>query len=1017
MDLKTIYTKTAKGLTQVNQKTQSMPRDLMKVLKAVDGKSDFSALLKKLDADPGPLEKVLNQLKKDGFVKIFEVKQEDPLSDFGGDDDFDFTAPGKLATAAPGFGPSPFRPPASADQVERAVPAPAPAPAPPAAPDNSAELEAALAAARAKAKAEAQARAEREAQIRARLEVEAKARKEAELRALEEAKRTQQAAEKARADLESRLADEAKQRAAMADSRAQMTRDQLANQEEQQRALAAARARAEAEAQALSEARARAEAEAKSLAMARVQAEEVARKQLVELESAQRDLRQQLKAEIEAKVRAEMQELLKADVDEGARAEIEAAVMEEARDQARHMLEEQLQAEREMMARAGADATRRAEEAAQRMLAEQEVRIRAEMEARMQQLTEEKNRAEIEARKMAEAQAEAASRAAAELSERLKAEEQARKAAQAEAELRRQQEASNRVRLEARAREEAEDRARADAEMRAKLAAEKEAKIQAQARLLIESEMREKSDRENQQKYEVERRAREEAEKKASLETRAREVASRAVAEQVAKREELERLAEARIAQERALREKAEEKSQADERAEADMRAAQVARLKELQEQAEQKKQEEASNAGKPKKRGPKKERHVVRWLVFSVVAVIGLAIFLIHAVPLGAVNVRLEKALAAWIHDDVSSSGLRVSLFPRPHVKLDQVALGKVLDAKALSGRLYMDMNALYGDRFAVDTMELNDVTIATEALPRALAWANAEGRGKTIEIENILLRNAKVDFKGIAIEPFDADIKFDKAGKIVRVDMRSRDGKWTFTTFPDKTDPAAIAAGTWVVDFNSRGMNLPMGMPVPFGSLKARGSWTGEEMVFPQVEATLFEGSATGNLRVDWKQGVAFATEFSVQKMRLDDLAAVFSKDVSPSGRLEGSFSAAGSAATIAGLMDKLTMQGNFLVKDGTITNVDLVQAMRSPGSVGGQTKFTEFAGQFRLADGILHYEKIRLAGGVLLAGGNINVVYSTGAMSGTLSTELKSSVAQDRAVFSFGGTVARPALRRGG
>ena len=49
MDLKTIFTKTAKGVTQVNQKTQSLSRDLMKVLKAIDGKSNVTALSAKAE--------------------------------------------------------------------------------------------------------------------------------------------------------------------------------------------------------------------------------------------------------------------------------------------------------------------------------------------------------------------------------------------------------------------------------------------------------------------------------------------------------------------------------------------------------------------------------------------------------------------------------------------------------------------------------------------------------------------------------------------------------------------------------------------------------------------------------------------------------------------------------------------------------------------------------------------------------------------------------------------------------
>jgi hypothetical protein len=970
---------------------------------------------------PG-LEKCLVALKKDGFVKIFEIKHEEPLSDFGGDDDFDFTAPNKLAAPVVTFGPSKYRSPASDGLVERATPAPAPAPEP--APDNSAELEAALAAARAKAKAEAQARAEREAQIRARLEVEARARKEAEMRALEEAKRTQQAAEQARAELEAKLAEEKQQRAALSDTRARMTRDQLAAEEEQQRALAAARAKAEAEAQALANARARAEAEARALAEMRQQAEAAARKQQAELDAAQRDLRQQLKAEIEAKVRAEMKELLEADVEESARAEVEAAVMAEARDEARRLLEEQLQTERAALARAEQEAKQRAEEEARRMLAEQESRMRAEMEARAQELAQEKARAEIEARKMAEAQAEASAKAAADLAARLKAEEEARRAAVAESEMQREREAANRARLEARAREEAEQHARAEEDMKARLLAEKEAKIQAQARLLIESEMHEKSVRENQARIDAERRAREEAEKKAAMETKARELASRAVAEQVAKHEELERVAAERIAHERAMREKAEEKALAEERAEAEMRAAQVARLKELAEQAEQKRNEQAEEASKPRKRGPKNESHPIRWLIVGVVLLVVIGVGAIQLVPLGPVNARLEKALAAWLHDDVSSTGLRVGLFPRPHVKLDQLALGKVLDAKAESGRLYMDMSALYGDRFAVNSMELNDVTIAADALPRALQWAQSEGRGKSIEIENIVLKNVKTEVKGLALDPFDAELQIDKQGRIVRAAARSRDGKWTLSVFPDRGGGGGAAAAAampaamaWIVDFNARNLNLPIGVPLPISDLKAKGTWADGQMNFPQVEFKAFEGGGSGSLKVDLTQGIAFASEFTTQKIRLEDLVASYTRDVAVTGKMEGAFTASGTSTTIAGLLDKLAMEGTFQVREGSVGNTDLVQAMRSPGSVGGQTKFADLSGQLRIADGIIRYEKLKLAGGVLAAGGTVNIVYGKGDLSGTVSAELKSSVAQDRALFSLGGNIARPALRRGG
>ena len=302
MDAKTIFTKTAKGVTQVNKKTQSLSREMMKALKAIDGKSNVEALVDKADLELPMLEKVLASLEKDGYVKVFEVRRDEPLTDFGGDeDDFDFTAPKKPAfdpAATASFKPSQYRTPASAGQVERATaPAPVHAPAPAA---NGAELTAALALARERAQTEARARTEREAQLRARLDVEAKARRDAEERALEEARRAQAAAETARRELDTRIAEEKKQRDTANEARVALTREQAEIEAQQQKALSAARARAEAEAQSLVEARARAETEARALAEARVQAEAAAKRQQHEFEAAQRDLRHQLKEEIEA---------------------------------------------------------------------------------------------------------------------------------------------------------------------------------------------------------------------------------------------------------------------------------------------------------------------------------------------------------------------------------------------------------------------------------------------------------------------------------------------------------------------------------------------------------------------------------------------------------------------------------------------------------------------------------------------------------------------------------------------
>jgi len=192
MNLTTVYTKTAKGITQVNQKSASLSRDLMKVLKLIDGKSNVGQILEKAEMDSGPLEKALLTLTKDGFVRIFEVRKAEP--DPFADDDFDFTAPGKSIAPVPSAPPG-QKVAAAANDISELV--------------RQRERAEAETKAREQAQAQARAKAKSEMEMRARLEAEARAKAEAEAKAMEQARKAKEAAERARAEVEAKLREEA----------------------------------------------------------------------------------------------------------------------------------------------------------------------------------------------------------------------------------------------------------------------------------------------------------------------------------------------------------------------------------------------------------------------------------------------------------------------------------------------------------------------------------------------------------------------------------------------------------------------------------------------------------------------------------------------------------------------------------------------------------------------------------------------------------------------------------------
>jgi len=205
MDKTTVYTKTAKGITQVNQKSASLSKDLMKVLKLIDGKSNFGQIMEKAEMDNATLTKAFTALQTGGFARVFQMqkKDDDGLGDAtgggaGGGDDFDFTAPGKMPAATQRVVAG------AANDISELV-------------RQQEKVEAARKAANTaavQAQEQARAKAKAEAESRAKLEAEAKAKAAAEHQAMEQAQRAKEAAERAKAELETKMKEEAARKAA-----------------------------------------------------------------------------------------------------------------------------------------------------------------------------------------------------------------------------------------------------------------------------------------------------------------------------------------------------------------------------------------------------------------------------------------------------------------------------------------------------------------------------------------------------------------------------------------------------------------------------------------------------------------------------------------------------------------------------------------------------------------------------------------------------------------------------------
>ena len=404
-----------------------------------------------------------------------------------------------------------------------------------------------------------------------------------------------------------------------------------------------------------------------------------------------------------------------------------------------------------------------------------------------------------------------------------------------------------------------------------------------------------------------------------------------------------------------------------------------------------------------------KRKRSVVKPVFFTIVGVLALAIVALHVVPLRPYAQKIERSMSAWLHDDVSIGSVTFRVYPTPHLNVTNFAVGKLLDAKASEGRIYLDIATLFGDNPKITTLELDNVTISSEAVRRIPTWGRAEGKGAAGGISQVVLRGVKMDTKP-QVDPFDANLIFTPAGALRQASLRGAGGAWTLVMRPDEKG--------YDIDFNVNNWTLPIGAAVPVATASLKGRLEGSQITVPDFEAHVLEGTVNGTLQVNWQSGVHMESELSVTRINAKDLITAFTPDIAVTGKLDGNFTVAADGPTLPQLFDSPRVQGKFKLAEGSVSNADLVAVMQSDaaGQRAGVTKFAELTGEYAAADKRASFKQLTLQGGVLRGSGGVDIAGNS-ALAGHLTLEIRSQVAQDRGAFTIAGTVARPIIHRGG
>jgi cellobiose-specific phosphotransferase system component IIB len=981
MDKNTIYSKTGKGVLEIKNKAGKLPKDLVRLLSLIDGKSTVADLMAKAKLDLGEINKALGELTTGGYIKEFANTSTGTQGGSGSYvDDLDFTSslsPGKNVYQN---AQSEWRQRETADRAKAEQEAKLKreqeeqlkkAQAEKLAREESARLakvemeRKAKEAAGQKLREEAERKAKVEAEVMARTQRDLAKILEAERQAFELAERKKLEAEHLQSSENAarRAREEAERRIKEDEERRRQEAQQLDRRDEE-------RKRAEDDRRAEDERR-RKEDEQKRAAEAERKRKEDDERRRREEEDRRRADEERRRKEDEERKRREEEDRRRREEEERKRKEEEERKRKEEEERKRKEEKERKRKEEEERKRKEEE-QRRQQEEDRRRREESEARARQEAEERRRREEDERSR-EQEARARREAEA-AKTPAKSEMPEfdlsGLRAME-----SQVAAEFEKQQQ-------ELRKREEEEERRRAEEEQ-ARLAVER-AEREEQAR--AEAERREAEDRERRERMELERQERDNRERKREEERQARireQEESKVKREQERLRQEAMKVENERRAREEDLVRRRKEQE------ERDRKRAEVDSLK--------------------KHKGVKTPLDRLKPVAIGAVLLIGALIGIVQLVPMNAYVPSIEKLASAHIKEPVSIGSMHLSILDGFKIVLQNVKIGTAQDVKIDKISLSAEVGSLFADVKVIHKIEADSVTMAEEVLPRLHKWLDSSVADRNLQVDRLVGKSIKLDLRNAKLTPFDADIQLSREGAIEKAVLSSIDAKLNVELVPhdNQIDIALTAAKGWVP---------PLGPQIEFTDLTVKAVATRDQIRVEKFNALLYGGAATGAAVIVWGGPWAIDGEVATERIGLQDLMAVFTRDAKSTGHLQSKLRYSMSSQTLASLFDSPKVDGSFDIKKGDVDGVDLVRALQSGGrgvTQGGATRFEEITGTLSLQNGRYQYRNVRLASGLLSSSGTFDVSPAKD-VSGRILVELRSQAAQIKGNFIVDGDLKAIVLR---
>ena len=203
----------------------------------------------------------------------------------------------------------------------------------------------------------------------------------------------------------------------------------------------------------------------------------------------------------------------------------------------------------------------------------------------------------------------------------------------------------------------------------------------------------------------------------------------------------------------------------------------------------------------------------------------------------------------------------------------------------------------------------------------------------------------------------------------------------------------------------------------PLVFDQIKARVAVQPKHLELSALEAKLYGGKLSGTININ-RQDVVLAAEIAANGIAMQSLVEALTDEVLFTGSMEGVAKFSIRLDAFERFPENLQLAGNFHLRNGVLTKVDLVQAASNLGktNTAGTTRFDDLTGLLNVDASGYHFRKLKITSGSLNAEGKLDISSSL-QLGGMLDTDVKGTAGLVSMPMVISGTLSKPVVRPSG